>query len=173
MKLKFLFVLLSFAALNATEENNSSLYYLKLGASYPSGTDCVLPTFGLGARFQKNQYGFDLSANLSSMVFVNYASLKGLFLFYPNVEKKNQWYVGIGPGLGYYLKVAKGHPTGSRERKHGCVALEGCLGYEFRHYKHFKTFVQLEFSQPVIHFGGRNFDRSYRPGIGFSAGFGF
>jgi hypothetical protein len=67
--------------LNAGEEKRSSLYYVKLGITHPPGDSAaILPTLGFGARFQRDSYGFDLSANLSSVVF---AALKGVFLFYP------------------------------------------------------------------------------------------
>lgn len=116
-----------------------------------AGDSEVLPTIGLGARFQKNKHGFDISANFSSLIFTNYASLKGLFLFYPYPEKKNQFYLGVGPGIGYHLNfVPMGSPYGTASDSRGSVTLEGVLGYEFRHSKHLKTFIQLEISHHWI-----------------------
>lgn len=171
--LSFLFCLL--LSLDAEEEKRSSLYYIKLGITHPPGDSSgILPSFGLGARFQKDCYGFDLSANLGSIVFINYASLKGLFLFYPQPEKKHQLYCGIGPGIGYHLSfVPIGQPFGSTSNECGNMTLEGVLGYEFRHARHFKTFIQLELSQPTFGFGGHGPHTSYKPGVALTGGIGF
>jgi hypothetical protein len=72
MKKKTLIILLTMSwllpFLNAGEEKRSSLYYMKLGAIHPPGDSSgILPNFGLGARFQRGYYGFDLSANLESV----------------------------------------------------------------------------------------------------------
>lgn len=177
MKLKLLitlFLIGLMSQLNAFELKESSLYYLKLGAAYSSDDSGVLPHFGLGARFQKDQYGFDLSANLNSMIFMNHISLKGLFLFYPYPKNKNQFYFGVGPGIGYrFSSVPMGQPYGCASDKQGYVAIEGIVGYEFRHSRHFKTFVQLEMTQPFFGFGGKKYHRNNKPGFAISAGMGF
>lgn len=162
-------------SLDAGEEKRSWLYYMKLGATNPPGDSSgILPSFGLGVRSQKDHYGFDLSGNLGSIVFINYASLKGLFLIYPQPEKKHQLYFGIGPGIGYHLSsIPMGSPFGSASDKRGIVTLEGVLGYEFRHAHHFKTFVQIELSQPIFGFGGNGGRCHYKPGIALTAGIGF
>lgn len=91
-------------------------------------------------RLQKNSYGLDLSANLDSVILINYFSLKPLFLFYPYPEKKNQFYLGIGPGFGYQLSaLPTGLPNRSASKAQGCLSSEGLIGYEFRHHSHFKT----------------------------------
>src|SRR5581483_6211429 len=104
LKNLLLFFFLISSVLHADQEKRSSLYYVKLGATHPPGDSSgILPSIGLGVRFQRDYYGFDLSANLGSIVFVNYASLKGIFLFYPRPEKRHQLYFGVGPGVGYHL----------------------------------------------------------------------
>ena len=172
--LLMLLIFLSASFIHAQEIVNS-LYYAKLGSAYPPGDSSnILPSFGLGARFQRGHYGWDLSLNLASAVFINYASLKGMFLFYPQTETKYPLYLGFGSGIGYHLSsVPMGQPFGSRSSEYGNVTLEGILGYEFRHASHFKTFIQLELSQPAFGFGGHQHRYSYRPGIAFTAGFGF
>lgn len=175
IKVLIILSLVSFVSLGLhAEEKRSSLYYLKLGVIHPPGDSTgILPSFGLGARFQRGYYGFDLSANLGTAIFINYASLKGLFLFYPRPEKKHQLYCGIGPGIGYHLSsVPLGQPFGAATSKCGHVTLEACLGYEFRHTDHFKTFIQLELSQPIVGFGGHG-SRSYKPGVAVVGGIGF
>jgi hypothetical protein len=172
---QLLFFLLISSALHANQENKSSLYYVKLGAVHPPGDSCdVLPNFGVGVRFQTDYYGFDLSANLGSLIFINYASLKGVFLLYPWPEECHQFYFGVGPGVGYHLSsVPMGGPFGSATREYGNITLEGVVGYEFRHAPHFKTFIQLELSQPIIGFGRHRSHCNYSPGVGLTGGFGF
>lgn len=174
LKKLFLFFLLFSFVLHAEQENRSSLYYLKLGATYPPGDSSgILPTFGLGTRFQRDYYGFDLSANLASIVFINYASLKGIFLFYPQPEKRSQLYFGFGPGIGHHLtSVPMGGPFGGATTEYGKATLEGVLGYEFRHTQHFKTFIQIELSQPIFGFS-RHYHCGYKPGVCLTGGFGF
>lgn len=170
-----LFVLAIASFLPAHQEKRSSLYYVKLGVAHPCGDSSdFLPSCGIGARFQKDYYGFDLSANISSMLFINDASLRGMFLFYPQPEKKHQFYLGVGPGISYRLiGVPMGAPFGGASRKRWNVTLEGALGYEFRHTPYFKTFIQLELTQPVFGFGGRGHRCSYAPGFALTGGIGF
>lgn len=126
---------------------NASLYYVKSGAHY-SAEGYFLPSLGVGARFQKNRYGFDLSCSAASMVFVNEASVKGLFLFYPRPQKKRAFYCGIGPGLGYQQYSVPVRWGGTNEN--AFASIEGALGYEFRRDRRLKTFVQLEAGHPFI-----------------------
>lgn len=158
--------------LEAEEPKKSTLYYLKLGAINPPGGP-VLPELGLGIRHQKGNYGFDINANLGSLLFINYATVKGLFLYYPRPEHRHQLYFGAGPGFGYYLSY---YPMGGSYKgaseKEGILTLEGVMGYEFRHTPHFKTFVQLEFTQPLCGFGPVK-RRSFQPGAAITGGIGF
>lgn len=153
-------------------EQKTSLYYIKLGAAHPfEGTHEILPSFGLGARFQKNYYGFDLSASLDSLVLINRVSLKSLLLFFPFPEKKHRPYFGVGPGTTYQvLEIPMGQPFGVKSRQQGWITLEGVCGYEFRNHDHFKTFVQLELSQPLFQFQGY---RCYKPTAAIQTGIGF
>lgn len=172
-KLIVMFLLIVATICNAIE-NRSSLIYFKLGGIYPpQETKVVLPNFGIGARYQKGHYGFDVSLNLGSLVFVSCASVKGMVLFYPYPEKLHQFYYGIGPGLGYQERgIPMGLPFGGAGYAWWNVNIEGVLGYEFRHSAHFKTFIQLEVSQPVYQFGGK-YRGSYMPGVAIMGGIGF
>ena len=173
--LALLFLSYVLPSLRAGEEKKSSLYYMKLGITHPPGnSSAFLPNFGLGIRFQKDNYGFDLSANLGSIVFINYASLKGTLLFYPRPEKKHQLYFGIGPGIGYHVSaIPMGSPFGGVSHENGNVTVEGVLGCEFRHAHHFKTFIQLELSQPTFCFGKHGHHDGYKPGVALTGGIGF
>lgn len=177
LKKMLLFLLLTTSILYADHEKKSSLYYMKLGVINPPGDEFgyyYVPDFGIGARFQRDYYGFDLSVNLGSIVFLNYASIKGIFLCYPQPEKRDQLYFGLGPGIGYQLTaVPMGQPFGCATTEYGNVTLEGALGYEFRHARHFKTFIQLELSQPTLGFGRQGHCCSYKPGTALTGGFGF
>lgn len=175
LKNLFIFFFLTSSFLHANQEKRSALYYVKLGAAHPPGTSsAILPSFGLGARFQKDSYGFDLSTNINSLIFINYTSLKGVFLFYPRPEKRHQLYFGMGPGLGYHLiSVPMGGHYGSATTKYGDITLEGLVGYEFRHANHIKTFIQLELSQPSYVFGRPKLHNRYKPGIALTGGLGF
>ena len=163
----------SLSFLDAEEENRSSLYYMKLGAVFPPGDSAyVLPVYGIGTRFQRSYYGIDLSANVATTGSINYLSLKGLFLFYPHPEKKNQFYLGIGPGIGYYTTAGLIDPYASRSHECTMATLEGVIGYELRHSQRFKTFVQLEPSQPVFQLTDDHPCR-YKPGVALTFGIGF
>lgn len=175
LKNLFIFFFLTSSILHANQEKGSSLCYIKLGAAHPPGTSsAVLPSFGLGTRLQKDYYGFDLSANINSLIFVNYASLKGAFLFYPQPGKSHQFYFGMGPGLGYHLtSVPMGGPYGSATTDYGNITVEGLVGYEFRHSNHLKTFIQLELSQPSYVWGRPKPHNGYKPGVALTGGLGF
>lgn len=164
----------SAAMLHAEPEKKSATYYAKFDAARPPSQGYgFLPSMGLGARFQKEHQGLDLSANLTTIGLLNYASVKGMWLFYPYPEKNNQLYLGAGPGVGYHLNVLPlGSPYGAVSDECGLVNVEGVVGYEFRHSRHLKTFVQVEPSFPVFRF---HQDGKYgnKPGVALTAGVGF
>lgn len=161
---------LNFSALEAEE---SSLTYMKFGATHPPGDTGILPTIGLGTRVQKNSYGFDISLNGSSVIFSNYASLKGMVLYYP-FNENNHFYVGFGAGVGYHENSAPlGPPYGSSSKKQGNVNLEAAIGYEFHHSRNFKTFIQLELTQPTFTLGKQRNQKSGKPGVAVTFGLGF
>lgn len=175
MKLKIIFLLvfvILFPGLYAFETKESSSYYFKLGATYPPKNSGLLPTVGLGIRVQKDYCGLDLSANLGTLVFVNYASLKSLCLFYPYPASRDQIYFGVGPGIGYQLNsIPKGIALHMASCRRGFLTVEGLIGYEFRHSDYYKTFMQIELFQPIISLNKHH--RHYKPGIAFTAGIGF
>src|SRR5260221_10895877 len=160
--------------LDAYQKQNNDLYYMKFGiVDPPVGSSGVLPAIGLGARFQRGEYGYDLSANLGSILFINYVSLKGMFLFYPQPEKTNQLYFGFGPGIGHYSSTFPMMHYGNGARDRGVLTLEAVLGYEFRHSPNFATFVQLELTQPTFGLGGNSPHFGNKPGVALSVGVGF
>lgn len=176
-KLKILILFLAvglMSTLSAFETKKSSLYYVKLGATHPPTDFSVLPMVGVGARFQRDEYGLDLSANVGSIIFNNYVALKGVFLFYPYYEKKNQFYVGVGPGVGHYENsVVIGEHFGVKSHECRFLTIEGVVGYEFRHARYFKTFIQIELSQPAVILKGNVRHHRYKPGVACNAGVGF
>lgn len=178
LKLLSLVVLLLGTRLHADDacecENQSSLYYMKFGAQLvPGERTIVLPTLGLGARYQWDRHGCDFSVNGSSLIFFNYFSFKALYLYYPMPERKNQLYFGVGPSIGYYAGGIPGPGDCRGCGEYGCVNLEGLVGYEFRHSRHFKTFVQLELTQPAIYTHSTRKHGHYAPGVAITGGLGF
>lgn len=150
--LLFLPVFLHSSSLQADLNRNSQMCYVKVGAGYFT-KGIYLPNFGLGVRFQREEHGCDLSFSFGSLVFENYASLKGMYLFYPKLQDKNQLYLGFGSGVGYYLSsVPMGMPYGSVTKSYASLNLEAVLGYEFNVNCYFKPFIQLELSQPIFNF---------------------
>ena len=170
----FLFVFCIFPTLHANDKKTSSLAYMKLGVAKPPGRfNVLLPSVGVGARFQNGYYGADLSVNLTTLVLYNYASAKGLFLYYPLPYNQHQLYFGLGPGVGCeeMPRPNCGGHIGTRATK--VLNLEGLVGYEFRHARFFKTFVQIELSQPVHVMNGYQNKNNYIPCVGLSFGIGF
>lgn len=168
----------SFASLHADIEKTSSLFYAKLDASRPPGESIILPSLGLGARFQWDYIGWDLSANFASKRSIDYTSLKGLILFYPAPWKIHQFYLGIGQGVRFYeyvglIEAYRIFPHGIFANDATIINLEGVLGYEFRHKRHLKTFIQLEPSQPLSISQGVKCNYGYSPGVALTAGVGF
>jgi hypothetical protein len=143
----------------------------------PGVQTVVLPGIGLGARYQWERHGCDISINASSLVFFNYFSLKALYLHYPMPERKHQLYFGCGPSIGYYAGGTPGPSRmgGGRCNEYTCLNLEGVVGYEFRHARHFKPFVQLELTQPVVymHTGINHRKGDHAPGVAITGGLGF
>lgn len=173
-----LFSSLLLTSLSANEEKSSTLFYVKLGMMHPfdisTRSNDVLPIFGVGARLQKGNIGFDASANLATIALVNYASLKGVFLVYPLPEKRNQLYFGVGPGIGEVTDVFPSLFGEEETNELGMLTVEGVVGYEFRHTPCFKTFIQLELTQPVVRFSYRNDGRDYfKTAIALTVGAGF
>ncbi len=169
----FLFFFLLGGSLSA-QEMRSSLYYIEMGGTYLGQDSFVpIPTVGLGARWQKNQLGFDLCAQLASVLFINQAKLKSHLLLYPLINKGYPFYCGIGPEVGYFLDaVLMGQPFGGGTRSGGFVGVGEVCGYEFRHTPHLKTFIQLELHQKALPLSGEGKHRWHTEGaILFGLGF--
>lgn len=172
LKIFLFFLLIPFIGY-ADQEKRFSLYYVKLGGAHSADSSSgFLPEFGLGVRFQQDKYGFDLSTNLGSAIFVNDLSLKGVFLFYPWPKSQYQLYFGAGPSVGYHLvSVPMGQPFGGSTTKCQQLFLEGFLGCEFRRTHRCKTFFQMELSQPVVVLSGHK--HYSKPGVALTGGIGF
>lgn len=164
MKFIVTFILLTTTLLFG--EDTERRYYVKMGAAYPP-----LPTFGIGARFQHGQNGFDLSANIDSLLIFNYGEIKGLYLYYPYPEEDHPVYMGIGLGVAYRINLF--NDKGLYGYSGGTIPIHFVFGREFRKNHHLKTFVQLEVSQPVIHFDRLNGNHSYAPRVAAVFGLGF
>lgn len=156
----------SVTSIFANDANTSSMFYFKGGASLPpcqvSKRHVPVPAVGLGYRWQKGNTGFDLSLSAGSLFVINYASVKGLFLFYPNPER-SRFYFGVGPGYVHNVSI---------DNSNRCLSLEGVIGYEFASSYRCKPFIQLEITQPVVTFKSR-FSSKKTPGVTVMFGIGF
>jgi hypothetical protein len=63
----------------------------------------VVPTFGLGYRYQKNHIGMDISLDASTIYFLTSIKITPSTLFYLSPNKREQLYFGIGPNLGVLI----------------------------------------------------------------------
>lgn len=63
-----------------------------------------VPTFGVGARYQKGQSGFDMSLDYHTLLIANGLSAKGSYIYYfPHEDFDRQFYMGFGGGGVAYL----------------------------------------------------------------------
>ena len=63
----------------------------------------VVPTFGLGYRYQYNYIGADLSLEASTIYFLTSIKITPSALFYLSPNKNEQLYFGIGPNFGFLI----------------------------------------------------------------------
>lgn len=144
--------------------------YVKMGVAFPP-----MPTFGVGTRFQQGKTGFDLSANIDSLLVFNYGEIKGLYLYYPHHEEESPVYFGIGTGIAYRVNLieGKGLFSSNTNAEQGTIPLDFIVGREFRADNRLKTFVQLEISQPLINFNHQEGKGSFSPRASVTFGMGF
>jgi hypothetical protein len=63
----------------------------------------VVPTLGLGYRYQKNHIGVDISLDASTIYLLTSIKITPSTLFYLSPDKNEQLYLGIGPNLGILI----------------------------------------------------------------------
>jgi hypothetical protein len=171
MKRIFTLLLIAIAPLLFSEEQpRQQSSYVKMGVAFPP-----MPTFGVGTRFQQGKTGFDFSANIDSLLVFNYGEIKGLYLYYPHPEEEHPAYFGIGSGIAYRVNLiqGKGLYSSTTNAEQGTIPLDFVLGREFRQDDCLKTFIQLEISQPLIHFNQHHGKGSFSPRVAATYGMCF
>ncbi len=141
LKKLFIFLLIGssiFASreIQSDEISNSFHSYMKGGAFL------ILPTAGIGLRYQKGHHGCDLSGSFILMPFGgSFKTLKMLYMGYP--FSKKQIYYGVGIGGTWIEKEFDGH-------KNRGLSFEQTIGYEWLSKKDYKDpfyFAQVELSE--------------------------
>ena len=132
-----------------------SFGYLRMGVSdsrLPTdGVNTVIPGLGLGYRLTSGSSAIDISASFNrretrtdegkERTYV-YTLPKANYLYYVSAESNNSLYAGAG--------LAWGGVTTSDEREfHGLIP-NVALGYEMNRNAAWRSFVQLDVSQPAI-----------------------
>ena len=78
-----------------------SLFFLNL---HVGALVFFIPSFGVGARYQKGHSGFDLSLDYHTLLIANGISAKGSYMYYfPHEDFDRQFYMGTGVGGVVYL----------------------------------------------------------------------
>ncbi len=163
MTLKKLFIFLLIGSsifisreIRSDEMPNSFHPYMKGGAFI------ILPTAGMGLRYQKGHHGCDLSGSYTLAPFAGpLKNLKVLYLYYPFSSK--HLYCGVGMGGAWW--------KGEFERRYQRgVSFEQTIGYEWlskKFYKDLFYFAQLELSECEFLF------QTWAPLPTFTMGIGF
>lgn len=124
----------------ATNHYSPLFPYVKFGGASPENIREINGVYGLGARYQLDYFGIDVSMNMESGEFLENYSVKAIPMFYPAPNASSQIFVGLGAG---YTRVDTGE-TGETSK-----TTELILGREFLRSSPLKTFLQFEISQPM------------------------
>jgi hypothetical protein len=131
-----------------------------------------LPSFGVGYRSQLQHHGYDLSLQVSTVVFVTQVKSNFLYHYYFKPNLNSQFYAGGGLGMSGLF----GHKI------HNCIVCfspELVVGKEYKNESGDRRFAQVQISWPTYsfkHFFDRNFSDCqvlYMPLVVFSYGIGF
>lgn len=132
-------------------EKNRSYTYLRMGAldTYPDDSVQIIPGLGLGYRLNTGNGALDLSANytrgkgLKGKETAYYYTLpKAAYLHYLTPANNQSLYAGAGLAFGG-MKNKKG------DKFTGLVP-NATLGYEMNRDSNFRSFIQLDVSQPAL-----------------------
>jgi len=145
----------SLPSIEAKMTPTKSFGYLRMGVSdshLPTdGVQQMLPGLGLGYRLAAGSSAIDISASFNRRdfrsdegkehVFV-YTLPKANYLYYITAESNNSFYAGAGMAWG-------GVKTRDEREFHGLIP-NVALGYEMNRNAAWRSFVQLDVSQPAI-----------------------
>jgi hypothetical protein len=133
--------------------SSKSFGYLKMGVSdseLPGNTEQMIPGLGLGYRIGSDSSAFDLSAAFNGREIRDGAektrtyqyALKGNYLYYVTAARNSSLYAGGGLAWGG-MKTLDG-------REFQGIIPNVALGYEMNRNAAWRSFVQLDVSQPIL-----------------------
>ena len=131
--------------------SSKSFTYLKMGAmdTYPTDTVQIVPGLGLGYRLNTGDGAVDFSANYTRGTGLNgkevtyfYTFPKVSYLHYLSPSKSQSLYVGAG--------LAFGSLKNKEMAKFIGLIPSATLGYEMNRKANFRSFLQLDVSQPAV-----------------------
>ena len=131
---------------------------LGVGTSFNSSDQQVMPSLGLGKRFQYNYIGFDISGNWMAKNFKTgsneyYFSIpKILLLFFLTPKSNFSFFFGFGPSYGMIVSPEKGTfgtPSFQEEKRFRGIMAEGTLGLEIAPKHRVKSFIGFDIAYPL------------------------
>lgn len=131
---------------------------------------------GIGNRHLWGNHGLDLSLSGQSfyavLVFDASLNAKAQYLYYLHPSSNHSLYFGGGGGYGLsWNDAVTPGPFGGSSSHRQFLTLDGVIGYEFQRTNDIKPFVQLELSQPVAYFKGKDLG-NHTPSATLSIGIG-
>jgi hypothetical protein len=125
-----------------------------------------LPVFGVGYRTQSGYVGAEVSAQYTTLVYINQLKADLLLHYYPKPCLASQFYVGAGVGSSVIF--------GSEFRKIPVtLSPELVLGQQFCNSSDDVRFIQAQISVPTLCLRGDHFGLVKYPLVTISYGFGF
>jgi len=154
---------------------------LGVGTSFSNNNPQIMPSLGLGKRYQYSHIGIDISANWMAKNFKTgsneyYFSIpKILLLFFITPKSNASFYFGFGPSYGRIVSPQKGTPFDSdyqEERKFLGVLAEGTIGLEIAPKHAVKSFIGFDIAYPLAA-SSETEDKINKPVVSGSFGIAF
>lgn len=149
--------------LPANSQVDSTLGYFSVGLGpFPF----PLPAFGLGFRKQIDNFGLDVSAQVSTLVFVTQVKTSLLYQYYPKPNLDSEFYMGIGPALSGLFGA------------YGCdsaflISPELALGRQYKTKTDDTRFIEMRVNWPSFDPASRHHKVMWMPLVMFNYGMAF
>lgn len=124
----------------------------------------LVPNVGVGRRQLNEHYGWDISLNVGSVVYVTTVQVIADALYIPCPQAKNPLYLGLG--------VAVGGAFGSNMAT-GAVAPDFLIGKELSNDEDGKTFIEAHIQTPTWAFGHGKKGKTHFPLVTMKYGMSF
>ncbi len=148
---------------DSTKQVDSELGYFSVGLGpFPF----PLPAFGLGFRKQVNNFGLDVSAQVSTLVFVTQVKTSLLYQYFPKPNLDSEFYIGVGPALSGLFGA------------YGCkseflISPELALGRQYKTKTDNTRFIEMRVNFPSYVPASRHNKVMWMPLVMFNYGMGF